>query len=85
MSNLLRSAQINNPSVVKFTPDNTMPDLLYYQSFMAKHLGGKIHITNYCYDSEKVPKDIVTYRPTILEHFGNNKKNKKVKKQQPGR
>ena len=76
MSNLLRSAQINNPSVVKFTPDNTMPDVLYYQSFMAKHLGGKIHITNYCFDSEKVPKGIVTYRPTILEHFGSLQKNK---------
>lgn len=69
MAALLRSAQVNNPSVLKFIPDNTMPDELYYQSFMGKHLGNKIHITNYCYDSQTLPKDISTYRPTILEHF----------------
>ena len=63
MSNLLRSAQINNPSVVKFTPDNTMPDELFYQSFMAKHLGGKIHITNYCF-----LKNNVINEPHVL-HF----------------
>ena len=84
MSNLLRSAQINNPSVIKFTPDNTMPDELFYQSFMGKHLGGKIHVTNYCYSSEKLPKNIVTYRPTILEHFGGGSKNN-LNKQSPSR
>ena len=73
MANLLRSTYANNPSVLKFVPDNTMPDVLYYQSFMAKRLGGKIHLKDYCFDSQPVPKDIVTYRPDILEHFGEQK------------
>ena len=70
MASLLKSTYANNPSVLKFVPDNTMPDVLYYQSFMAKRLGGKIHLKDYCFDSQPVPKDIVTYRPDILEHFG---------------
>ena len=53
---LLRSTKVDNPSILKFIPDNTMPDELYYQSFMGKRLGGKIHLTDYCYDSKKVNK-----------------------------
>ena len=69
MSNLLRSSSINNPKILTFVPDNTMPDTLYYQSFMAKHLGGVIHLTDYCFDSQSVPKEVVTYRPNIMEHL----------------
>ena len=69
MASLLSSTQINNPSILKFVPDNTMPDELFYQSFMAKHLGGKIHLRNYCYDSDVVPRELTTYRPDILKHF----------------
>ena len=69
MSNLLRSSKINNPSVLRFIPDNTMPDEIFYQSFMGKSLGSKVHITDYCYNSKEVPKNIVTFRPTILEHM----------------
>jgi hypothetical protein len=70
MASLLRSTNSNNPSIVKFVPDNTMPETLYYQSFMARHLGGKIHLTNYCYDSPTMPQDITTFRPSLREHFG---------------
>ena len=67
--NLLRSSSDNNPKILTFVPDNTMPDTLYYQSFMAKHLGGTIHLTDYCFDSQSVPKEVVTYRPHIMEHL----------------
>ena len=71
MASLLRSTHVNNPSILKFVPDNTMPDELYYQSFMAKRLGGKIHLTDYCYNSNSVSKDLTTYRPDIMKHFAN--------------
>ena len=63
--------------------DFNFQNCLCFISFMGKHLGGKIHVTNYCYNSEKLPKGIVTYRPTILEHFGGSRN--KFDKQSPTR
>lgn len=69
MSSLLRSSQASIPSVFKFKPDNTMPDELFYQSFMAKHLGNKIHIKDYCYNSQQLPQKVTTYRPSVIQHL----------------
>ena len=34
--------------VFDFTPDWSMPDVLYYQSLTAKHLGGVIRLVDEC-------------------------------------
>ena len=62
---------VKSRKVLKFLPDNTMPDTLYYQSFMAKHLGGTIHLKDYCFESQPVPPEVVTYRPKITENSKN--------------
>merc|ERR1719334_783164 len=38
------------PGVLRFTPNFDMPDIMYYQSFSEKLLGGKIHLLEQCHE-----------------------------------
>ncbi|GFS53768.1 cytochrome b561, DM13 and DOMON domain-containing protein At5g54830 [Nephila pilipes] len=42
-----------NPAKLVWTPDANTPDILYYQSFTEKHLGGKIQVLDIC--EETIP------------------------------
>ncbi len=64
---------LSKSSVFTFIPDDSMPDTIYYQSFMAKHLGGKIHLKSKCH-SRRLPssasvKALPTFRPDMMKHL----------------
>ena len=62
---------LSTASVFRFRPDSSMPDTLYYQSFMAKHLGGVIRLTNKCFAKSKAStaKALPTFRPALASHL----------------
>jgi len=45
--------ETGNPGVLRFKADYDMPNLMYYQSFSEKFLGGKIHLMDQCHETLK--------------------------------
>ena len=60
------------PGILQFTPTKDMPDVLYYQSFVAKHLGGVIRLVDECIAGERqagISNVVPTFRPALSHHL----------------
>eukprot|EP00096_Caligus_rogercresseyi_P009207 TRINITY_DN3088_c0_g1_i4.p1 TRINITY_DN3088_c0_g1~~TRINITY_DN3088_c0_g1_i4.p1 ORF type:complete len:687 (-),score=204.33 TRINITY_DN3088_c0_g1_i4:473-2533(-) len=42
------NCQEGQPGIIRWTPDENTPDLVYYQCFTHRHLGWKIHVKDQC-------------------------------------
>lgn len=64
----------DEPGVFSFTPNNGMPDDIYYQSFTAKHVGGVIHLVNECQPKRFQTTRLTTFRPKLESYLSKEEK-----------
>ena len=57
----------NRAGVYKFTPKENMPDVLYYHSYFAKNVGGRLFLTNFCEKRAFSDEVLTTFRPKLNE------------------
>ena len=57
------------PGILQFTPTKDMPDTLYYQSYVARHVGGVIHLVDHCSPSLPPSSFPPTFRPSLSHHL----------------
>ena len=54
----VKCQETGNPGILRFEPSYEMPDVMYYQSFSEKFLGGKIHLMDQCHEVQKLRKEV---------------------------
>ena len=70
----------NHSGVYTFLPNENMPDVLYYHSYFAKNVGGRLFLTDHCdikAYSKKEGEVLTTFRPKLSE--GTDAELKKMK------